>query len=283
MRRAGSATAVLGGGEEAGLVCLTATGAAAGPRRRPPLRQHTPHHCLHHRIFFLFLSPSPTRQLASFQGGVDSKTSPAAEATPLPPEQMRPPGPITLAGAAAPALVHRRGHAGCRLLADSHAARRWHSATPLPTPVCCLPADLAPACRHLRHTHWQACGTATCGWPTAWAGPSWSACATPACACAAWQRAARSRPRAPLLSEVRAHHSSRRIACSLRRPAAASALQPPVPCCGPRRGLTARPVLPARFCVNSSALPPLQAWPPAPTTRWRPALLPSSRHPNHEP
>ncbi|KAL4432170.1 hypothetical protein ABPG77_005932 [Micractinium sp. CCAP 211/92] len=37
-------------------------------------------------------------QLASFQGGVDSKTSPAAEATPLPPEQMRPPGPLTLAG-----------------------------------------------------------------------------------------------------------------------------------------------------------------------------------------
>jgi hypothetical protein len=37
-------------------------------------------------------------QLASFQGGVDSKTSPAAEATPLPPEQMRPAGPITLAG-----------------------------------------------------------------------------------------------------------------------------------------------------------------------------------------
>lgn len=38
-------------------------------------------------------------QLASFQGGVDGKTSPSAEATPLPPEQMRPPGPITLAGA----------------------------------------------------------------------------------------------------------------------------------------------------------------------------------------
>lgn len=37
-------------------------------------------------------------QLASFQGGVDGKTSPGAEATPLPPEQMRPPGPITLAG-----------------------------------------------------------------------------------------------------------------------------------------------------------------------------------------
>lgn len=42
--------------------------------------------------------PLPCPQLASFQGGVDSKTSPAAEATPLPPEQMRPPGPLTLAG-----------------------------------------------------------------------------------------------------------------------------------------------------------------------------------------
>ncbi|KAL4855688.1 hypothetical protein ACK3TF_003771 [Chlorella vulgaris] len=37
-------------------------------------------------------------QLASFQGGVDGKTSAAAEATPLPAEQMRPAGPITLAG-----------------------------------------------------------------------------------------------------------------------------------------------------------------------------------------
>ena len=37
-------------------------------------------------------------QLASFQGGVDSKTSTAAEATPLPSEQMRPAGPVTLAG-----------------------------------------------------------------------------------------------------------------------------------------------------------------------------------------
>ena len=43
-------------------------------------------------------SPTPALQLASFQGGVDGKTSASAEATPLPPEQMRPAGPITLAG-----------------------------------------------------------------------------------------------------------------------------------------------------------------------------------------
>ncbi len=49
-------------------------------------------------MFLMFRALPP--QLASFQGGVDSKTSPAAEATPLPPEQMRPPGPLTLAGEA---------------------------------------------------------------------------------------------------------------------------------------------------------------------------------------
>jgi hypothetical protein len=37
-------------------------------------------------------------QLASFQGGVDGRSGGAAEATPLPLEQMRPVGPITLAG-----------------------------------------------------------------------------------------------------------------------------------------------------------------------------------------
>lgn len=36
--------------------------------------------------------------LASFQGGVASKTAPSVDATPLPPEQMRPAGPVTLAG-----------------------------------------------------------------------------------------------------------------------------------------------------------------------------------------
>lgn len=36
--------------------------------------------------------------LASFQGGAASKTAPSLDATPLPPEQMRPAGPVTLAG-----------------------------------------------------------------------------------------------------------------------------------------------------------------------------------------
>lgn len=36
--------------------------------------------------------------LASFRGGAASKTAPSLDATPLPPEQMRPAGPITLAG-----------------------------------------------------------------------------------------------------------------------------------------------------------------------------------------
>ena len=36
--------------------------------------------------------------LASFCGGAASKTAPSLDATPLPPEQMRPAGPITLAG-----------------------------------------------------------------------------------------------------------------------------------------------------------------------------------------
>ena len=37
-------------------------------------------------------------QLASIQGGVNSKTAPPSEATPLPPEQARPAGPVVLAG-----------------------------------------------------------------------------------------------------------------------------------------------------------------------------------------
>ena len=36
--------------------------------------------------------------LASFQGGAASKTAPSLDETPLPPEQMRPAGPVTLAG-----------------------------------------------------------------------------------------------------------------------------------------------------------------------------------------
>jgi hypothetical protein len=49
-------------------------------------------------LMLVALCSALSLQLASFQGGVDGKTSSSAEATPLPPEQMRPAGPITLAG-----------------------------------------------------------------------------------------------------------------------------------------------------------------------------------------
>lgn len=155
-------------------------------------------------------------QLASFQGGVDGKTSPGAEATPLPPEQMRPPGPITLAGecthcvalvpvwhALAVCMAGRLPNMWLWVFSITFAceisAGTVHSAPPEPLggplPVW-FPCAAAPHCV-------QACATHTSGWPTAWAAHSWCRCATPACACAAWRRVERSAQRAPSRSEVR--------------------------------------------------------------------------------